>query len=258
MELKQLVEQNFGSLEGLNEYAKNNNKHIQLEITEYTTENDILCIGTGAHETKCVTEDDLINANNFTLDDISEDKHEGWYFNSIDSHINTEEIPDTWAPVYKGDYTSIEDIKNSFRITLDKGKIIKLDNVINTYDNQNRLIHQYYNDHYKDKLYIDDDNVVVTTGSSLKRSITNIQNKADSIVYKDLTYFVCYNEDTEPVVTTDTYYKDDEGKVEYAVYKDDEEEYPYGLLAIDDYTFIGDELYVIEGKALFLVDNDLK
>ena len=258
MELKQLVEQNFGSLEGLNEYAKKNNKHIQLEITDHATEDDILCIGTGVHETECVTEDDLMNANNFNLDDISEDKHEGWYFNSINRYIDTEEIPDTWAPVDRGDYTSIEDIKNNFKITLNRGKIIALDNVRNIYDKQNRLIHQYHKDYYKDKLYIDDDIVIVTTGSALNRSVTSIHDKLDSLVYKNLSYFICYNGDSEPVVTTDTYYKDDEGKVEYAIYKNDKEEYPYGLLAIDNYTFIGDELYVIEGKGLFLIDNDLK
>ena len=255
MELKQLVEQNFGSLEGLNEYAKNNNKHIQLEITDHATENDILCIGTGVHETKCVTEDDLINANNFTLDDISEDKHEGWYFNSIDRHINTEEIPDTWTPVDRGDYTSIEDIKNNFEVTINRGKIIALDHIRNTYDNQNRLVHQYYKDHYKDKMYTDNNNVIINTGSALKRSITTIQNKEDSIVYGNLDIIICYNGD-KYMATTNTYYKDSEGKIEYAIYKDDEEEYPYGLLAIDNYTFIGDELYVIEGKGLFLVDND--
>ena len=177
MELKQLVEQNFGSLEGLNEYVKNNNRYIRLEITDHATENDILCIGTGVHETKCATEDDLINANNFTLDDISEDKHEGWYFNSIDRHIATEEIPDTWTPVDRGDYTSIEDIKNNFEVTINRGKIIALDKVRNIYDNQNRLVHQYYKDYYKDKMYIDDNNVIINTGSALKRSITSIQNK---------------------------------------------------------------------------------
>ena len=70
MELKQLVEQNFGSLEGLNEYAKKSNRHFQLEITDHATEDDILCIGTGVHETDCLTEDDLFGLNNFTLDDI--------------------------------------------------------------------------------------------------------------------------------------------------------------------------------------------
>ena len=90
----------------------------------------------------------------------------------------------------------------------------------------------------------------------LKRRITSISDKLDSIVYKNLVYSTCYNGDTEPVVSTDTYYKDDEGKIEYAIFKDDEEEYPYGLLVVDNYTFIGDELYTIEGKGLFLVDND--
>lgn len=258
MELKQLIKKNLGSLEGLNEYAKENNKYIQLEITDYATEDDILCIGTGVHETKCVTKDDLIDLNNFTLDDISEDKHDGWFFNSMNRHINTEEIPDTWTPVDRGDYTSIEDIKNNFRITLDKGKIVELDNIRNVYDNQNRLIHQYHNDYYKDKMYIDDNNTVVTTGNRFKRSITSIHDKTDSIVYKNLAYFICYNGDSKPVVTTDTYYKDSEGKIEYAIFKDDEEEYPYGLLVIDNYTFIGDELYIIEAKGLFLVDNDIK
>lgn len=255
MELKQLVEQNFGSLEGLNEYAKKNNKYFKLEITDHATEDDILCLGTGAHETKCVTEDDLFALNNFTLDDISEDKHEGWYFNSIERHINSEEIPDTWVPVDRGDYTSIEDIKNNFRITLDKGKIVELDNIKNVYDNQNRLVHQYHNDCYKDKLYVDDNNTIVNTGSSLKRSITSIQDKEDSIVYGNLDILICYNGDNY-IATTDTYYKDDEGKIEYAIFKDDKEEYPYGLLVVDNYTFIGDELYTIEGKGLFLVDND--
>lgn len=255
MELKQLVEQNFGSLEGLNDYAKKNNKYFKLEITDHATEDDILCIGTGAHETKCVTEDDLFALNNFTLDDISEDKHEGWYFNSIERHINSEEIPDTWVPVDRGDYTSIEDIKNNFRITLDKGKIVELDNIKNVYDNQNRLVHQYHNDCYKDKLYVDDNNTIVNTGSSLKRSITSIQDKEDSIVYGNLDILICYNGDNY-IATTDTYYKDAEGKIEYAIYKDDEEEYPYGLLVVDNYTFIGDELYTIEGKGLFIVDND--
>lgn len=256
MELKQLVEQNFGSLEGLNEYAKKNNKYFKLEITDHATEDDILCIGTGVHETQSLTEDDLINANNFTLDDISEDKHEGWYFNSIERHINSEEIPNTWVPVDRGDYTSIEDIKNDFKVTLDRGKIISLNNIRNTYDEKNRLIHQYHAASYKDKLYIDDDNVVIVTGDVLKRRITSISDKLDSIVYKNLVYSTCYNGDTEPVVSTDTYYKDDEGKVEYAIFKDDKEEYPYGLLAVDNYTFIGDELYIIEAKGLFLVDND--
>lgn len=255
MELKQLVEQNFGSLEGLNEYAKKNNKYFKLEITDHATEDDILCIGTGAHETKCVTEDDLFALNNFTLDDISEDKHEGWYFNSIERHINSEEIPDTWVPVDRGDYTSIEDIKNNFRITLDKGKIVELDNIKNVYDNQNRLVHQYHNDYYKDKMYVDNNNTIVNTGSSLKRSITSIQDKEDSIVYGNLDILVCYNGDNY-IATTDTYYKDSEGKIEYAIFKDDEEEYPYGLLVVDNYTFIGDELYTIEGKGLFLVNND--
>lgn len=255
MELKQLVEQNFGSLEGLNEYAKKNNKYFKLEITDHATEDDILCIGTGAHETKCVTEDDLFALNNFTLDDISENKHEGWYFNSIERHINSEEVPDTWVPVDRGDYTSIEDIKNNFRITLDKGKIVELDNIRNVYDNQNRLVHQYHNDYYKDKMYVDDNNTIVNTGSSLKRSITSIQDKEDSIVYGNLDILVCYNGD-KYIATTDTYYKDVEGKIEYAIFKDDEEEYPYGLLVVDNYTFIGDELYTIEGKGLFLVDND--
>lgn len=255
MELKQLVEQNFGSLEGLNEYAKKNNKYFKLEITDHATEDDILCIGTGAHETKCVTEDDLFALNNFTLDDISEDKHEGWYFNSIERHINSEEVPDTWVPVDRGDYTSIEDIKNNFRITLDKGKIVELDNIRNVYDNQNRLVHQYHNDYYKDKMYVDDNNTIVNTGSSLKRSITSIQDKEDSIVYGNLDILICYNGD-KYIATTDTYYKDNEGKVEYAIFKDDEEEYPYGLLVIDNYTLIGDEFYTIEGKGLFLVDND--
>lgn len=255
MELKQLVEQNFGSLEGLNDYAKKNNKYFKLEITDHATEDDILCIGTGAHETKCVTEDDLFALNNFTLDDISEDKHEGWYFNSIERHINSEEIPDTWVPVDRGDYTSIEDIKNNFRITLDKGKIVELDNIKNVYDNQNRLVHQYHNDCYKDKMYVDDNNTIVNTGSSLKRSITSIQDKEDSIVYGNLDILICYNGDNY-IATTDTYYKDAEGKIEYAIFKDDEEEYPYGLLVVDNYTFIGDELYTIEGKGLFLVDND--
>lgn len=255
MELKQLVEQNFGSLEGLNDYAKKNNKYFKLEITDHATEDDILCIGTGAHETKCVTEDDLFALNNFTLDDISEDKHEGWYFNSIERHINSEEIPDTWVPVDRGDYTSIEDIKNNFRITLDKGKIVELDNIKNVYDNQNRLVHQYHNDCYKDKLYVDDNNTIVNTGSSLKRSITSIQDKEDSIVYGNLDILICYNGDNY-IATTDTYYKDAEGKIEYAIFKDDEEEYPYGLLVVDNYTFIGDELYTIEGKGLFIVDND--
>lgn len=255
MELKQLVEQNFGSLEGLNDYAKKNNKYFKLEITDHATEDDILCIGTGAHETKCVTEDDLFALNNFTLDDISEDKHEGWYFNSIERHINSEEIPDTWVPVDRGDYTSIEDIKNNFRITLDKGKIVELDNIKNVYDNQNRLVHQYHNDCYKDKMYVDDNNTIVNTGNSLKRSITSIQDKEDSIVYGNLDILICYNGDNY-IATTDTYYKDAEGKIEYAIYKDDEEEYPYGLLVVDNYTFIGDELYTIEGKGLFIVDND--
>lgn len=255
MELKQLIEQNFGSLEGLNEYAKKNNKYFKLEITDHATEDDILCIGTGAHETQSLTEDDLINANNFTLDDISEDKHEGWYFNSIERHINSEEIPDTWVPVDRGDYTSIEDIKNNFRITLDKGKIVELDNIKNVYDNQNRLVHQYHNDCYKDKMYVDDNNTIVNTGSSLKRSITSIQDKEDSIVYGNLDILICYNGD-KYIATTDTYYKDAEGKIEYAIFKDDEEEYPYGLLVVDNYTFIGDELYTIEGKGLFIVDND--
>lgn len=256
MELKQLVEQNFGSLEKLNEYAKNNNKYIQLEITDHATEDDILCIGTGVHETKCVTEDDLINVNNFTLDDISENKHEGWYFNSIDRHIDTEEIPDTWVPVDRGDYTSIEEIKNDFKVTLDRGKIIRLNNIKNVYDEKNRLIHQYHDASYKDKLYIDDDNVVVVNNSLLKRRVTSIQDKLDSIIYKNLVYNTCYNGDSEPVVSTNTYYKDDEGKVEYAIFKDDKEEYPYGLLVIDNYTFIGDEFYTIEGKGLFLIDNE--
>lgn len=255
MELKQLVEQNFGSLEGLNEYAKKNNKYFKLEITDYATEDDILCIGTGAHETKCVTEDDLFALNNFTLDDISEDKHEGWYFDSIERHINSEEIPDTWVPVDRGDYTSIEDIKNNFRITLDRGKIVELDNIKNVYDNQNRLVHQYHNDCYKDKLYVDDNNTIVNTGSSLKRSITSIQDKEDSIVYGNLDILICYNGDNY-IATTDTYYKDAEGKIEYAIFKDEEEEYPYGLLVVDNYTFIGDELYTIEGKGLFIIDND--
>ena len=256
MELKQLVEQNFGSLEVLNEYAKKSNRHFQLEITDHATEDDILCIGTGVHETDCLTEDDLFGLNNFTLDDISEDKHKGWYFNSIDRHIDTEEIPDTWVPVDRGDYTSIEDIKNNFRITLEKGKIVELDNIRNVYDNQNRLIHQYHNDYYKDKMYIDDNNTIINTGNTLKRSITNIQDKEDSIVYTSLDILICYNRDAEPIATTDTYYKDKEGKIEYAIFKDDQEEYPYGLLVVDNYTFIGDELYTIEGKGIFLVDND--
>lgn len=256
MELKQLIKKNLGSLEGLNEYAKENNKHIQLEITDYATEDDILCIGTGVHETKCVTKDDLIDVNNFTLDDISEDKHDGWFLNSIDRYIATEEIPDTWTPVDRGDYTSIEEIKNNFKVTLDKGKIVELDNIRNVYDNQNRLVHQYHKDYYKDKLYIDNDNIVINTGSILKRRITSIHNESNCITHRNLIYSTCYNGDSEPVITTNTYYKDSEGKIEYAIFKDDKEKYPYGLLVVDNYTFIGDELYIIEAKGLFLVDND--
>lgn len=251
---KELIEENFGSIENLNKYAKDKNKIIELERIETDKENDKLYIGYGLSSLEKIDKDmkNLVFEN---LDDIDNGKCKGWFIDNVVNIMTIEDLP----VVLSLPYTSIEEVKNNLSVQInDKERITHITdyNIENIYDNKNRLIQQVYDNYYnKVKLYTDDNNLTICVNTNLTNRITNISNGENFTIHKNMVYSMYKDILHQPSISTYTYFKDSEGRYRYAIMKNDIDEYPNTLTLINDYIIIGDEIFLTDAKSIILLNN---